>query len=113
MNPKTLLLFDYDWDASGYARLAPAWPQESRGFDLFSFPSNARLAGFAGQDQRPLALRKSLVALPLAHQHHGFQRRQARQALWERYRACASISARGRAEIDLFSARATAKGRRQ
>jgi len=46
VNPKTLLLFDYDWDASGYARLAPAWPQESRGFDLFSFPSNARLAWF-------------------------------------------------------------------
>lgn len=44
----TLLLFNYDWDASGFARVAKslARPVASRGFDLFSFPSNAQLAWF-------------------------------------------------------------------
>jgi hypothetical protein len=49
---KTLLLFNYDWDADGYTRLAKergqAWADlfSSRGFDLFSFPSNAHLVLF-------------------------------------------------------------------
>lgn len=49
---KTLLLFNYDWDADGFARLANARRQTwadafaSRGFDLFSFPSNANLVFF-------------------------------------------------------------------
>ncbi len=49
---KTLLLFNYDWDAKGFARLAAAhekpWEKQfaSRGFDLFSFPSNANLVFF-------------------------------------------------------------------
>jgi biotin carboxylase len=49
---KTLLLFNYDWDADGYTRLAKergqAWVDlfASRGFDLFTFPSNAHLVLF-------------------------------------------------------------------
>ena len=49
---KTLLLFNYDWDADGFERLANARSQTwadafaSRGFDLFSFPSNANLVLF-------------------------------------------------------------------
>ena len=49
---KTLLLFNYDWDAKGFERLAAqkgqTWSNAfaSRGFDLFSFPSNAHLVMF-------------------------------------------------------------------
>lgn len=49
---KTLLLFNYDWDAEGFQRLAAqkgqTWANafSSRGFDLFSFPSNANLVLF-------------------------------------------------------------------
>ncbi len=49
---KTLLLFNYDWDAEGFQRLATqkgqTWSNAftSRGFDLFSFPSNANLVLF-------------------------------------------------------------------
>jgi hypothetical protein len=49
---KTLLLFNYDWDAEGFQRLATqkgqSWSNafSSRGFDLFSFPSNANLVLF-------------------------------------------------------------------
>jgi hypothetical protein len=52
MPGKTLLLFNYDWDAEGFARLAnqsgQRWGErfDSRGFDLFSFPSNLNLALF-------------------------------------------------------------------
>lgn len=50
MNPgRTLILFGYDWDAAAFARLAPAWPVDHAGFDLFSFPSCLRLAGFDQQ----------------------------------------------------------------
>jgi hypothetical protein len=52
MTGKTLLLFNYDWDAEGFARQASNMGQpwkarfDSRGFDLFSFPSNLNLALF-------------------------------------------------------------------
>jgi hypothetical protein len=52
MTGKTLLLFNYDWDAEGFARQASKMGQpwsarfDSRGFDLFSFPSNLNLALF-------------------------------------------------------------------
>ena len=45
-HPKTLLLFNYDWDELGAKRLKDNWPSLESGFDLFSFPSNARLAWF-------------------------------------------------------------------
>jgi biotin carboxylase len=44
--PRTLVLFNYDWDRVGFARWSREFPHDSAGFDLFSFPSNARLAGF-------------------------------------------------------------------
>ncbi len=44
---KTLLLFNYDWDATATQALAAAGHRfDSRGFDLFSFPSNANLPFF-------------------------------------------------------------------
>jgi hypothetical protein len=46
MPPRTLILFNYDWDRVGFARWSREFPHDSAGFDLFSFPSNARLAGF-------------------------------------------------------------------
>ncbi|MGF1548796.1 MAG: acetyl-CoA carboxylase biotin carboxylase subunit family protein [Thiotrichales bacterium] len=45
-DPGTLILFNYDWDQSGFGRWCHAFPIANAGFDLFSFPSNARLAGF-------------------------------------------------------------------
>lgn len=60
--PKTLLLFNYDWDATAAQALASQGHTfDERGFDLFSFPSNANLPFFsmdrfvnklAGQAQR-------------------------------------------------------------
>ncbi len=43
---RTLVLFNYDWDQREFARLAERWPHDSRGFDLFTFPSNVNLAWF-------------------------------------------------------------------
>ena len=49
---RTLVLFNYDWDASGFARADAAnsasalQTLDEAGFDLFTFPSNARLAWF-------------------------------------------------------------------
>ena len=44
--PRSLVLFNYDWDAAGFGALAGRFPYDTAGFDLFSFPSNVRLAGF-------------------------------------------------------------------
>lgn len=43
---RTLVLFNYDWDQREFARLADRYPHDSRGFDLFTFPSNVQLAWF-------------------------------------------------------------------
>ncbi len=43
---RTLVLFNYDWDALALAEMRARWPHDTAGFDLFSFPSNARLAWF-------------------------------------------------------------------
>ncbi len=43
---QTLLLFNFDWDDQGFARHAGGERYPEAGFDLFSFPSNARLAFF-------------------------------------------------------------------
>jgi hypothetical protein len=42
------LLFDYDWDAAAHARVAAeaGLAFDRAGFDLFTFPSNARLVSF-------------------------------------------------------------------
>lgn len=44
--PRIGLLFGYDWDTLGFDRLAQQFRFDEAGFDLFSFPSNARLIGF-------------------------------------------------------------------
>ncbi|HEY1059448.1 MAG TPA: ATP-grasp domain-containing protein [Limnobacter sp.] len=44
--PKTLVLFNYDWDRTATQAIGHRWPHINAGFDLFSFPSNARLAWF-------------------------------------------------------------------
>ena len=44
--PRVGLLFDYDWDAQAHAWHRPSFRFDRAGFDLFSFPSNARLIGF-------------------------------------------------------------------
>jgi len=43
---KTLVLFGYDWDRIEFRKLSREWTQLHAGFDLFSSPSNARLAWF-------------------------------------------------------------------
>lgn len=45
---RTLAVFNHDWDQEGYRRAAQALctQVDGAGFDLFSFPSNARLAWF-------------------------------------------------------------------
>ena len=45
-SPRTLLLFNFDWDQLGFSRWQAEFPADSAGFDLFTFPSNARLASF-------------------------------------------------------------------
>jgi hypothetical protein len=40
------LLFNYDWDTLGFDRQKQHFEFDEAGFDLFSFPSNARLIGF-------------------------------------------------------------------
>lgn len=44
--PRVGTLFSYDWDALGYQAQRPRYACDRAGFDLFSFPSNARLVGF-------------------------------------------------------------------
>ncbi len=44
--PRAGLLFDYDWDDRAHQRLSHQFRFDRAGFDLFSFPSNARLIGF-------------------------------------------------------------------
>jgi hypothetical protein len=68
---RTLVLFNYDWDACAFARLGGRWPHEHAGFDLFSFPSNLRLATF---DLQPfvdrLAQRARRAAWRAVVSHH-------------------------------------------
>ena len=40
------LLFNYDWDALAFDRAGGEFEFDQAGFDLFAFPSNARLIGF-------------------------------------------------------------------
>jgi hypothetical protein len=44
--PRLGLLFDYDWDAIAHQALDSRFAYDRAGFDLFSFPSNARLINF-------------------------------------------------------------------
>ncbi len=44
--PRIGLLFSYEWDTLCFNRLLHSYRYDEAGFDLFSFPSNARLLGF-------------------------------------------------------------------
>jgi biotin carboxylase len=44
--PRVGLLFDYDWDALAHEALNARFAYDRAGFDLFAFPSNARLINF-------------------------------------------------------------------
>lgn len=46
MSRRVATLFSHDWDELGFARSAARYSRHRSGFDLFSFPSNARLIGF-------------------------------------------------------------------
>ena len=52
------LLFNYDWDALGFAQSSTQFEFDEAGFDLFSFPSNAHLLTF---DMRRFAQRPQTV----------------------------------------------------
>ena len=43
---RALLLFEYDWDATGFADLSQDLALTREGFDLFEFPDNAQLLWF-------------------------------------------------------------------
>ena len=43
---RSLILFNYDWDAAAFEALSDRYPHDCAGFDLFSFPSNAQLIRF-------------------------------------------------------------------
>lgn len=45
-SPRTLVLFNFDWDRLGFGRWTGEFPIDHAGFDLFSFPSKLRLVGF-------------------------------------------------------------------
>ncbi len=45
-SPRTLVLFNFDWDRLGFGRWTREFPIDHAGFDLFSFPSKLRVLGF-------------------------------------------------------------------
>ena len=69
------LLFDYEWDAIAHAEAGPAWQFDRAGFDLFSFPSNARLIGFDlqrfAQAQARRARQRGWVGVVSHHEQFG------------------------------------------
>ncbi len=76
--PRIGLLFNFDWDANGFAHHggpAGGFDFDEAGFDLFSFPSNARLAGFDLQrfatQQAKRALRRGWSGVVSHHEQFG------------------------------------------
>lgn len=71
------LLFDFDWDAVAHARIASAGGRvfDRAGFDLFTFPSNARLIGFDlerfAQAQARRARRRGWAGVLSHHEQFG------------------------------------------
>lgn len=57
--PRSLVLFNHDFDRIAFDRMASRWPHLSAGFDLFSFPSNLRLAWFDMQRFTDRAARRA------------------------------------------------------
>lgn len=69
--PRCLTLFAYEWDAGAFGGLARRWPSDHAGFDLFSFPSNVRLANFdLERFTERLATRSTLHGWRAVVSHH-------------------------------------------
>ncbi len=73
--PRIGLLFSYDWDTLGFGRLSQQFSWDEDGFDLFSFPSNARLVGFDldrfAQAQARRARQRGWVGVVSHHEQFG------------------------------------------
>lgn len=73
--PRIGLLFSHDWDALGFGRSAASHRFDQAGFDLFAFPSNARLIGFDlarfAQGQARRARRRGWVGVVSHHEQFG------------------------------------------
>jgi biotin carboxylase len=73
--PRVGLLFDYDWDACAHGVLDDRFRFDRAGFDLFSFPSNARLIGFDleafAERQAHRARRRGWQAVVSHHEQFG------------------------------------------
>ena len=74
-NPRIGLLFSYDWNTLAFNRLSQQFTWEEDGFDLFSFPSNARLIGFDlnrfAERQERRARQRGWVAVLSHHEQFG------------------------------------------
>ena len=72
---RVLVLFNYDWDQVGFGRWSAAFPMDSAGFDLFSFPSNLQLVTFDLQrfvdGLAARAVRKGWCAVTSNHEQFG------------------------------------------
>ena len=73
--PRIGLLFSYDWDRLGFGRLSQQFSWDEDGFDLFAFPSNARLVGFDldrfAQAQARRARQRGWVGVVSHHEQFG------------------------------------------
>ena len=111
---RTLVLFNYDWDACAFARLGGRWPHEHAGFDLFSFPSNLRLATF---DLQPfvdrLAQRARRAAWRAVVSHHEQFGALAAALLAERMDATGRLPWRYRAGFSARPADSAARSTRE
>ena len=69
------LLFSYDWDTLCFQRLQQSYRYDEAGFDLFSFPSNARLMDFDlerfASQQAAKALRQDWAGVVSHHEQFG------------------------------------------
>ena len=73
--PRFGLLFAYDWDALAFAALRDRARFDHAGFDLFAFPSNARLVGFDlrrfAASQSKLGRRRGWAGVVSHHEQFG------------------------------------------
>ena len=83
LRPRIGLLFNYDWDALGYARQAGQFRFDTAGFDLFSFPSNARLVGFdLRRFATALECRRHTTSIPLNVERSPSKKSRAGDTHW-------------------------------
>lgn len=74
-HPRIGLFFSYDWNTLAFNRLSQQFTWEEDGFDLFSFPSNARLIGFDldrfAERQERRARQRGWIAVLSHHEQFG------------------------------------------